>query len=120
MPHRALPPADRERLQKANAELLAALRSRADDWASHYNLGNFLSERGELRGAANAYARAVEDAGGTPLHLPPQTDVAALTSRIDALPDTYDFGGRECWIVYLPTSPVPMTHPSPLVTVVHP
>jgi putative glutamine amidotransferase len=32
-----------------------------------------------------AYARAVEDAGGTPLHLPPQADVDALTSRIDAL-----------------------------------
>ena len=32
-----------------------------------------------------AYARAVEEAGGIPLHLPVQGDPAALTERLDAL-----------------------------------
>lgn len=32
-----------------------------------------------------AYAKAVEDAGGVPLHLPPQRDADTLADRIDAL-----------------------------------
>ena len=46
-----------------------------------------------------AYARAVEDAGGTPIHLPPQSDAARLTEHIDALvvPGGDDFPpGPEC------------------------
>lgn len=32
-----------------------------------------------------AYSRAIEDAGGVPVHLPPQADATALASQIDAL-----------------------------------
>jgi hypothetical protein len=38
-----LNPEDRERLARATRELLDSLQARPDDWASHYNLGNFFS-----------------------------------------------------------------------------
>jgi len=50
-----------------------------------------LDDRGRWRARRDylyadlAYARAVEEAGGIPLHLPLQRDTAALAARIDAL-----------------------------------
>ena len=50
-----------------------------------------LDERGRWRNGREylyldrAYARAVEDAGGIPIHLPIQSDVGALIDRIDGL-----------------------------------
>ncbi len=53
-----LNPAAQPRLEKANRELLASLTARADDWASHYNLGNYYLDRGELDLALAAFAAA--------------------------------------------------------------
>ena len=36
-----LPPDDRARLAQATQELLDSLQARPDDWAAHYNLGNY-------------------------------------------------------------------------------
>ena len=46
------------RLEKANRELLASLTVRADDWASHYNLGNYYLDKGELDPALAAFVTA--------------------------------------------------------------
>jgi putative glutamine amidotransferase len=46
--------------------------------------GRWRKDREYLYGDA-AYARAVEDAGGSPLHLPLQADAGALLDRVDAL-----------------------------------
>ena len=40
-PSGLLPPDDRSRLARATQELLDSLQARPDDWASHYNLGNY-------------------------------------------------------------------------------
>ena len=53
-----LGPADQERWEKANRELLASLTARADDWASHYNLGNYYLDRGKPDPALAAFATA--------------------------------------------------------------
>jgi tetratricopeptide (TPR) repeat protein len=49
---------NRERVEKAIEEHLASLTSRPDFWASHYNLGNYYLDRGDLRLGLAAYERA--------------------------------------------------------------
>jgi tetratricopeptide (TPR) repeat protein len=48
----------RRRLHRATAELLESLKSRPDDMASHYNLGNFHLARGDLREAVSDFETA--------------------------------------------------------------
>ncbi len=57
-PDNLLSPGDRGRLVQANGELLASLTVRPDDWASHYNLGNYYLDRGELDLALAAFTTA--------------------------------------------------------------
>ena len=57
-PEKLLSPEDRRRLAHATRELLTSLTSRPDDWASHYNLGNYYLDRGELDLALAAYDTA--------------------------------------------------------------
>jgi tetratricopeptide (TPR) repeat protein len=51
---------EQEQLQKATEEYLASLTARADQWASHYNLGNYYIDRGEVRQALAAYDTALK------------------------------------------------------------
>jgi tetratricopeptide (TPR) repeat protein len=57
-PPELLNAADQPRLEKANRELLASLTARPDDWASHYNLGNYYLDRGGPGLALAAFATA--------------------------------------------------------------
>ncbi|MHB8068795.1 MAG: tetratricopeptide repeat protein [Desulfobaccales bacterium] len=57
-PDNQLSPGDRGRLTQANRELLASLTVRPDDWASHYNLGNYYLDRGEPDRAGAAFQTA--------------------------------------------------------------
>ncbi len=43
----------------ANAEYLASILSRPDQWASHYNLGNYYLDRGEFKQAVASYDTAL-------------------------------------------------------------
>jgi tetratricopeptide (TPR) repeat protein len=52
-------PADRAALQAATVELERSLLARPDDFASHYNLGNFQLGRGEAAAAAEDYRKAI-------------------------------------------------------------
>jgi tetratricopeptide (TPR) repeat protein len=54
-PREWVKPEDREGLDRALGEYLAAQMSRPDHWASHYNLGNYHSTRGESELALEAY-----------------------------------------------------------------
>ena len=47
------------KLEKANREYLAFLTSRPDQWTSHYNLGNYYLNRGDLIKAQNSFETAV-------------------------------------------------------------
>ena len=47
-----------DRLQRATQEYLACINARPDQWASHYNLGNFHLSRGDLREAIAAFQEA--------------------------------------------------------------
>jgi Flp pilus assembly protein TadD len=47
-------------LDAAAAELVKSLEARPDDWASHYDLGNFYTNRREFDRAIAAYERAFE------------------------------------------------------------
>jgi tetratricopeptide (TPR) repeat protein len=49
---------DRKRLETAESELVASLQARPDDWSSHYNLGSFYSDRGDLAQALRHYELA--------------------------------------------------------------
>ncbi|RJR33395.1 MAG: ammonia-forming cytochrome c nitrite reductase subunit c552, partial [Deltaproteobacteria bacterium] len=57
-PRELLSAGDQDRLDAANKELLAAFAARPDDWASHYNLGNFYAARQEFTKAAEAFQAA--------------------------------------------------------------
>jgi tetratricopeptide (TPR) repeat protein len=54
-PRRVLDPATQERMKQAEAELLAMFAARPDDWASHYNLGNYRMSQSDPNGAMSAY-----------------------------------------------------------------
>jgi len=48
VPEESLPEAERRRVRDAMAELMDSMKSRPDDIASHYNLGNFHMARGQM------------------------------------------------------------------------
>jgi Tfp pilus assembly protein PilF len=50
---------DRSNLKKANAEFLAAMKARPDDWASHANLGNYYMEKRDFPSAIKCFEIAV-------------------------------------------------------------
>ena len=43
------------RVEKANKEYLAFITARPDQWTSHYNMGNYHLNRGELKEAVASY-----------------------------------------------------------------
>ena len=51
---------DLEKVKKATAEYLASLTARPDQWSSHYNLGNYYLNRGEVRQALASYDTALK------------------------------------------------------------
>lgn len=57
-PRELLSAAAEPRLEKATQELLASFHARPDDWASHYNLGNYYFSRQELLPALEAFNTA--------------------------------------------------------------
>jgi tetratricopeptide (TPR) repeat protein len=59
LPPTGLGPRDRESLRQAMAEFEETMKSRPDDAASSYNLGNFYLGRGEPGQAASSYETAV-------------------------------------------------------------
>ncbi len=59
VPSAMLKKEDREALDKATQEYLAAMRSRPDDALAHYNLGNFFAARGEYEKALDSYTQAL-------------------------------------------------------------
>jgi tetratricopeptide (TPR) repeat protein len=52
--------ADLEKVKKATEEYLASLTARPDQWTSHYNLGNYYLNRGEVKKALAAYDTALK------------------------------------------------------------
>jgi tetratricopeptide (TPR) repeat protein len=62
------------RVEKANKEYLAFIMARPDQWASHYNMGNYQLNRGELKEAIASYRAA--------LKLEPQAVLAMVNSSI--------------------------------------
>jgi len=65
-------------LTKAEAELLGMLTARPDDWASHYNLGNFRMARGDFSGAMDSYKTSIKLRNDTVM---PFVNAAVLASQ---------------------------------------
>ncbi len=51
---------DQDKVKQATEEYLASLTARPDQWTSHYNLGNYYLNRGEIRKALAAYDTAIK------------------------------------------------------------
>ena len=47
-------------MEAANKEYFASLTARSDQWSSHYNLGNYYSNRSEFRQAISSYDTALK------------------------------------------------------------
>lgn len=60
IPAEQIPAEYRASLGRATKELLEALGARLDDYASHYNLGNFHMHRGDLGKALASYETAIQ------------------------------------------------------------
>ena len=60
IPVEQLPGEHQEAVRRATAELLEALHARPDDYASHYNLGNFYLQRRDQEKALAAYQNAIK------------------------------------------------------------
>jgi tetratricopeptide (TPR) repeat protein len=56
----ALKDKDKETLNKATKEYLSAIKTRPDQWTSHYNLGNFYLDRSNFSAALAAYDMALK------------------------------------------------------------
>jgi tetratricopeptide (TPR) repeat protein len=52
--------ARKKSLAAANGEYLASILSRPDQWASHYNLGNYYLDRGDFKQAVASYDTALK------------------------------------------------------------
>ena len=52
--------ADKKKVEAANKEYLASILSRPDQWDSHYNLGNYYLDRGDLKQAVASYETALK------------------------------------------------------------
>jgi Flp pilus assembly protein TadD len=73
VPVEQLPPAHRTVVERATTELLEALLARPDDYASHYNLGNFYLQRGDRDKALLSYQNAIKL---RPDFVPPRVNMA--------------------------------------------
>ena len=59
-PASEVPGQDQAQVQKATGEYLASLTARPDQWTSHYNLGNYYLNRGEVKEALASYDTALK------------------------------------------------------------
>jgi Tfp pilus assembly protein PilF len=73
VPEGSLPEDQRRQVRNAMAELMESMRSRPDDMASHYNLGNFHMSRGQAPEAVTEFEIATRL---QPDALPPYVNVA--------------------------------------------
>ncbi len=73
VPENTLPEDQRRPVRSAMAELIDSMKSRPDDMASHYNLGNFHTSRGQTADAVAAFETAIRL---QPDALPPYVNVA--------------------------------------------
>ena len=73
LPEEGLTGEQRRRVQDATVELMDSMKSRPDDMASHYNLGNFHMERGQMAEAATEFEIATRL---QPEVLPPYVNAA--------------------------------------------
>jgi tetratricopeptide (TPR) repeat protein len=69
----------RMRIERATEELEASLLVRPDDWASHYNRGNYHLDRAEVNEALAAYATAL---GLNPKAVPVMANAAMVWARM--------------------------------------
>lgn len=58
--HVTVPPSYQARIEKAKDEYLASLKTRPDQWTSHYNMGNYHLGRGEPKQAVASYQVALK------------------------------------------------------------
>jgi Tfp pilus assembly protein PilF len=73
IPDESLPEAQRRQVQSAMTEMFESMRSRPDDMASHYNLGNLYIARHQMQDAAAEFETAIRL---QPEGLPPYVNVA--------------------------------------------
>jgi tetratricopeptide (TPR) repeat protein len=73
LPAGSLDPAVKESLTRATRELEASLKTRADDYFSHYNLGNFYMDQREYNKAIASYETSIKIRPGV---LPPLVNAA--------------------------------------------
>ena len=60
VPRISSPPAYQAQLTKANDEYLASIAVRPDQWASHYNMGNYHLSKGETKKSVASYQAALK------------------------------------------------------------
>ena len=77
-PRRSLDAVAQERLKRAEKELFAMFLARPDDWASHYNMGNYRMAQGQPSEAMAAYQRAMQL---RPDSVMPHVNAAVLASQ---------------------------------------
>ena len=79
VPEERLPEDQRPRVRTAMAELMDSMKSRPDDMAAHYNLGNFHMARGQTTEAVKEFETATRL---QPEALPPYVNVALAYSAL--------------------------------------
>lgn len=83
-PRHLLTSDDRKRLDRATKEFEASMSCRPDDWASHYNMGNYRSTLGDVPGALTSYRTAVKL---RPDALPPLVNASMIYAQQGNMPE---------------------------------
>ncbi|MBM3887558.1 MAG: tetratricopeptide repeat protein [Verrucomicrobia bacterium] len=78
VPRESLDATARIKLERATAEFEASLRARPDDHYSHYNMGNYLLNRGKVEEAVAEYELATKL---EPTSIPPLVNVSLIYAR---------------------------------------
>ena len=92
-PRQSLEPVALAHLKRAEAELLAMFGARPDDWASHYNLGNYRLAQGDPQGAMGAYHRSMRL---RPDAVMPHVNAAVLASQQGRLQEALGYLQAAC------------------------
>ena len=88
LPREHLPAEHRDLLDTAETELLASFSALPDTWSSHYNLGIYRSQRGEVEAALAAYKRSIALRSDV---IMPYVNASIAASRLGRLQESIDY-----------------------------
>ena len=88
LPRQHVPPEHYAALDFADTELLESFSALPDTWTSHYNVGNYRADRGELEAALIAYQRSITLRSDI---IPPYVNASVVASHLGRIEESIGY-----------------------------